>query len=43
MRGDQGYWQQIEKFVHEHSRANLSHGICPDGAVLPNPGFCEKE
>lgn len=23
-------WQQIEKYVHEHSAAEFSHGICPD-------------
>ncbi len=23
-------WQQIEKYVHEHSDADFSHGICPD-------------
>jgi hypothetical protein len=23
-------WQQIEKYVHEHSAADFSHGICPD-------------
>ncbi|MCX6996271.1 MAG: hypothetical protein NTV49_04110 [Kiritimatiellaeota bacterium] len=23
-------WEQIEKYVMEHSRAEFSHGICPD-------------
>jgi len=29
IRDDQGYWNQIEKFVSEHSEAEFSHGICP--------------
>lgn len=30
IRNDQGYWQQIESYIHEHSEAEFSHGICPD-------------
>lgn len=30
IRDDQGYWQQIESYVQEHSEALFSHGICPD-------------
>lgn len=30
VRDDQGYWQQVEVYVHRHSRADFSHGICPD-------------
>ncbi len=30
IRDDKGYWQQIETYVHEHSHADFSHGICPD-------------
>jgi hypothetical protein len=29
IRDDQGYWQQIESFIRDHSEANFSHGICP--------------
>ncbi len=32
VRNDQGYWQQIEVYVTEHSSADFSHGICPDCA-----------
>jgi hypothetical protein len=32
VRNDQGYWQQIEEYVSEHSGADFSHGICPDCA-----------
>ena len=30
IRDDQGYWQQIEQYVQEHSDAYFSHGICPE-------------
>jgi hypothetical protein len=32
VRNDQGYWQQIEEYVSEHSSADFSHGICPECA-----------
>ncbi len=30
IRDDSGYWNQIESFIHEHSEAEFSHGICPE-------------
>ena len=30
IRDDQGYWNQIEIYIREHSEAEFSHGICPD-------------
>jgi MASE6 len=30
IRDDQGYWNQIESYIHAHSEARFSHGICPD-------------
>jgi len=30
IRNDQGYWQQIEAYIHEHSDAEFSHSICPE-------------
>jgi PAS domain S-box-containing protein len=29
IRDDQGYWQQIESYVTQHSDADFTHGICP--------------
>ena len=29
IRDDEGYWQQVEKYVAEHTAAQFSHGICP--------------
>jgi PAS domain S-box-containing protein len=30
IRDDQGYWNQIEAYIQEHSGAEFSHSICPD-------------
>lgn len=32
IRDDKGFWNQIEAFVEENSKAEFSHGICPDCA-----------
>ena len=37
IRDDQGYWNQIEKFICEHSEAEFSHSICPDCAKKHYP------
>lgn len=28
IRNDEGYWNTIEDYIHEHSEAEFSHGIC---------------
>lgn len=33
IRNDQGYWQQIEGYIKEHSEADFTHSICPDCMV----------
>jgi len=30
IRDDQGYWEQVEVYVHRNTNANFSHSICPD-------------
>ena len=30
VRDDQGYWNQIESYVSQHSHAEFSHSLCPD-------------
>lgn len=30
IRNDEGYWQQVETYVTQHTGALFSHGICPD-------------
>ena len=29
IRDDGGYWNQLEKYIQEHSHAELSHSMCP--------------
>lgn len=32
IRDDNGSWNQIESYIHDHSEAEFSHGLCPDCA-----------
>lgn len=32
IQDDQGNWQRVEQYVHDHSNADFSHGLCPDCA-----------
>lgn len=47
IRDDDGYWNQIEKYIQEHSDAEFSHGLCPDCVTelysdFLGEEFCEK-
>ena len=30
IRNDKGYWEQVDVYIHEHTEADISHGICPE-------------
>ena len=30
IRDDDGYWEQIESYIQEHSSAVFSHSLCPE-------------
>jgi PAS domain S-box-containing protein len=30
IRDDQDYWQQVEKYIGDHTGSKFSHGICPE-------------
>jgi AmiR/NasT family two-component response regulator len=32
IRDDEGYWNQLEAYIQEHSKAVFSHGLCPECA-----------
>jgi len=34
IRDDAGFWHQVETYVHDHTEAEFSHGLCPD--CIPN-------
>jgi len=40
IRDDNGSWTQLEWYIHEHSEAEFTHGICPECArkLYPNHG-----
>lgn len=42
IRDDQGYWNQIEEYISEHSEAEFSHSICPDCMKELYPDIYEK-
>ncbi len=39
IRDDQGYWNQIEAYISDHSKAVFSHSICPDCASKLYPSL----
>jgi len=32
IRDDKGYWEEVDVYIHKHSQADISHGICPECA-----------
>lgn len=38
IRADDGHWQVMEEFLHTHTKASASHGICPDCAAKMRNG-----
>lgn len=41
IRNDAGLWQQIERYISEHSNARFTHGICPDCLRKLHPDAAE--
>jgi two-component system CheB/CheR fusion protein len=39
IRNDEGYWEQIEAYIRDHSEAEFSHGLCPECATKLYPGI----
>jgi hypothetical protein len=39
IRDDSGYWRQIEAYIHEHTEADFTHGICPECMARLYPEF----
>jgi DNA-binding NtrC family response regulator len=42
IRDDMGYWNQLEKYLLEHSDVKLSHGLCPDCTKNLYPEYYDK-
>ncbi len=43
IRDDQGYWLQVEDYIRRHSKAEFSHGLCPDCARFLYPEIFRDE
>jgi len=45
IRDDNGYWNQVEAYIRDHSEGEFSHSICPECArklypqLNPNDSF----
>ncbi|NNK86100.1 MAG: hypothetical protein HKO91_11185, partial [Desulfobacterales bacterium] len=42
VRDDKGYWEQVDVYLHKHSQADISHGICPECAKKHYPDEYQK-
>jgi hypothetical protein len=42
IRDDKGYWNEVERYIGEHSEAQFSHGICPDCMRKLYPELADK-
>jgi ligand-binding sensor domain-containing protein len=42
IRDDHGEWNPIERYVHEHSEAEFSHGLCPECVRRRYPEFADQ-
>jgi sigma-B regulation protein RsbU (phosphoserine phosphatase) len=43
IRKDEGYWQQVEEYMYEHSEADFSHSICPECMTEHYPEYAKKK
>lgn len=43
IRDDEGYWQSVEKYLHDRSEVEFSHGICPDCLQEHFPEFSDNK
>ncbi|MGC9327860.1 MAG: ligand-binding sensor domain-containing protein, partial [Candidatus Hinthialibacter sp.] len=39
VRTDEGYWNQIEEYIKEHSEADFTHSLCPECTKKLYPDF----
>lgn len=43
IRNDEGYWQQVEVYIKDHSEAEFTHGLCPECAERLYPGIFKTQ
>jgi hypothetical protein len=43
LRDDQGYWSKVDSFLERHTRAEITHSVCPDCMAREISQFkCER-
>jgi AmiR/NasT family two-component response regulator len=42
VKDDQGYWQEVEQYLEEHSAVEFSHGLCPSCTKELYPNVYDK-
>ena len=40
LRDDKGYWKSVEEYISEHTKAEFTHGMCPE---CYNKYFAEED
>lgn len=43
IRNDDGYWQQVESYISQHTEADFSHSICDECAHRLYPQYLKKK
>ncbi len=43
IRDDDGYWNQVETYIHEHTDANFTHSMCPECQRKLHPEYVDAE
>ncbi|MFH1007604.1 MAG: GAF domain-containing protein [Candidatus Latescibacterota bacterium] len=43
IRDDAGYWHEVEVYIHNHTEADFTHGICPDCFRKLYPEYAKKK
>jgi hypothetical protein len=43
IRDDKGFWKHVEEYVHDHTEAEFTHGICLDCAQKLYGDFLKKD
>lgn len=42
IRDDKGYWNSLETYIHQHTEAEFTHGICPECMRKLYPGLMKR-
>ena len=43
IRNDQGYWEQIENYIRDHSEAEFNHSLCPECVKKLYPEYIKRQ